>query len=52
MSDFVLLLITKEIIQAKTIVMIFPEIDEATWTGEMQEDSYVYSIEVVCPRKC
>ena len=33
MCDFILLLITKEVIQPKMIVMIFPEIDETNWTG-------------------
>ena len=37
MYDFVLLLITKEVIQPKMIVLIFSKIDETTWTGEMQE---------------
>ena len=33
MYGFILLLITKEVIQPKMIVMIFPESDETTWTG-------------------
>ena len=33
MCDFILLLITKEVIQPKMIVMIFPEVDETNWTG-------------------
>ena len=33
MCDFMLLLITKEVIQPKMIVVIFPEIDETNWTG-------------------
>ena len=33
MCDFILLLITKEVIQPKMIVVIFPEIDETNWTG-------------------
>ena len=33
MYDFIFLLFTKEVIQPKMIVMIFPEIDETTWTG-------------------
>ena len=33
MYDFILSLITEEVIQPKIIVMIFPEIDEITWTG-------------------
>ena len=32
MYNFILLLITKEFIQPKMTVMIFPEIDETTWT--------------------
>ena len=35
MYDFIFLLFTKEVIQPKMIVMIFPEIDETTWTGYM-----------------
>ena len=33
--NFVFSLITKEFIQPKMIVMIFPEIDETTWTGKI-----------------
>ena len=33
MCDFILSLITKEVVQPKMIVMIFPEIDETNWTG-------------------
>ena len=36
MYDFILLLITEGVIQSNMIVMIFPEIDETTWTEEMQ----------------
>ena len=33
MYGFVFLLITKEVIQLKTIIMIFTESDETTWKG-------------------
>ena len=35
MYDFIFLLFTKEVIQPKMIVTIFPEIDETDWTGYM-----------------
>ena len=35
MYDIIFLQFTKEVIQPKMIVMIFPEIDETTWTGYM-----------------
>ena len=37
MYDFILLLITEGVIQLNMIVMILSEIDETTWTGEMQD---------------
>ena len=37
LCTILLLLITEGVIQPNMIVMIFPEIDETTWTGEMQD---------------
>ena len=42
--DFILSLIAKEVIEPKMIVMIFPEIDETTWTGKMQDTQWTHNI--------
>ena len=42
MYNFILLLITKEFIQPKLIVMTFREINATTWTGQIRSEHTTY----------